>query len=92
MYRYSFLKVNEIYLYAVGKTKRGLVDYLLDGVRKTKIYFLLDFSILVSHFVKKNCSVKYVRGFLTGSKKKSFRSLSPIFMQSNPILSSTTFY
>ncbi|XP_059352537.1 uncharacterized protein LOC130700516 [Daphnia carinata] len=30
-FTYSFLKVNEIYLYAVGKAKRGLVDYLLEG-------------------------------------------------------------
>ncbi|XP_032795392.1 glutamate receptor 1-like [Daphnia magna] len=30
-FTYSFLTVNEIYLYAVGKAKRGLVDYLLDG-------------------------------------------------------------
>ncbi|KAI9553543.1 hypothetical protein GHT06_021461 [Daphnia sinensis] len=30
-FTYSFLTVSEIYLYAVGKAKRGLVDYLLEG-------------------------------------------------------------
>ncbi len=40
LFSYSFLTVKEIYMYPVGAAKRGLVNYMIDGVKQCNKYVL----------------------------------------------------